>query len=44
MTETSPIGTMGKRSWNWDALTFDEQVDIICRQAVRRSGSNWDRR
>src|SRR3546814_14648165 len=23
---------MGKRPWNWDALGFDEQVDIICRQ------------
>ncbi len=32
MTETSPIGTMGKRPWNWDALSFDEQVDIVCRQ------------
>jgi 3-(methylthio)propionyl---CoA ligase len=32
MTETSPIGTMGKRPWNWDQLGFDEQVDIICRQ------------
>ena len=32
MTETSPIGTMGKRPWNWDMLSFDEQVDIICRQ------------
>lgn len=32
MTETSPIGTMGKRPWNWDALSFDEQVDIVSRQ------------
>ncbi|MGH8241360.1 MAG: AMP-binding protein, partial [Steroidobacteraceae bacterium] len=32
MTETSPIGTMGKRPWNWDELSFDEQVDIVCRQ------------
>ncbi len=32
MTETSPIGTMGKRPWNWDSLSFDEQVDIVCRQ------------
>ncbi|WP_144243933.1 long-chain fatty acid--CoA ligase [Sphingopyxis sp. MWB1] len=32
MTETSPIGTMGKRPWNWDEMSFDEQVDIVCRQ------------
>jgi acyl-CoA synthetase (AMP-forming)/AMP-acid ligase II len=32
MTETSPIGTMGKRPWNWDELSFDEQVDVVCRQ------------
>ncbi|HUH57033.1 MAG TPA: AMP-binding protein, partial [Pseudomonadales bacterium] len=24
MTETSPIGTMGRRPWNWDELSFDE--------------------
>jgi fatty-acyl-CoA synthase len=27
MTETSPIGTMGAPSWDWDDLSFDEQVD-----------------
>src|SRR3546814_11561302 len=32
MTETSPIGTMGKRPWNWDAMRFDERVDIVARQ------------
>jgi acyl-CoA synthetase (AMP-forming)/AMP-acid ligase II len=32
MTETSPIGTTGKRPWNWDQLSFDEQVDVVCRQ------------
>src|SRR3546814_5000231 len=32
MTETSPIGTMGKRPWNWDELGFEDRVDIICRQ------------
>lgn len=32
MTETSPIGTTGKRPWNWDDMSFDEQVDVICRQ------------
>ncbi|RYD44521.1 MAG: fatty-acid--CoA ligase [Sphingomonadales bacterium] len=32
MTETSPIGTMGKRPWNWDEMSFDERVDVVCRQ------------
>jgi fatty-acyl-CoA synthase len=32
MTETSPIGTMGKRPWNWGDLSFDERVDIVSRQ------------
>ena len=32
MTETSPIGTMGKRPWNWDAMSFDEKVDNIAKQ------------
>ncbi|WP_298019400.1 AMP-binding protein [uncultured Parasphingopyxis sp.] len=32
MTETSPIGTIGQRPWNWDELGFDEQVDIISKQ------------
>jgi fatty-acyl-CoA synthase len=32
MTETSPIGTVGARPHNWDDMTFDEQVDTICRQ------------
>jgi fatty-acyl-CoA synthase len=32
MTETSPIGTIGQRPYNWDELSFDEQVDIICKQ------------
>jgi acyl-CoA synthetase (AMP-forming)/AMP-acid ligase II len=27
MTETSPIGTTGCKPWNWDDLTFDQQVD-----------------
>jgi 3-(methylthio)propionyl---CoA ligase len=34
MTETSPIGTMGKRPWNWDAMSFDEKVDVVCRQGT----------
>jgi fatty-acyl-CoA synthase len=32
MTETSPIGTMGARSHDWDELTFDQQVDQVCLQ------------
>jgi fatty-acyl-CoA synthase len=28
MTETSPIGTTGAKSWNWDALSLDQQIDI----------------
>ncbi len=27
MTETSPIGTMGAPSWDWDDLSFEQQVD-----------------
>jgi acyl-CoA synthetase (AMP-forming)/AMP-acid ligase II len=32
MTETSPIGTMGSPTPNWDELSFDEQVDMVCKQ------------
>ncbi len=32
MTETSPIGTMGAPSYDWDDLSFDEQIDLTCRQ------------
>ncbi|MDF7775783.1 long-chain fatty acid--CoA ligase [Sphingomonas sp. AOB5] len=32
MTETSPIGTMGARSPDWEDLTFDQKVDQVCRQ------------
>lgn len=32
MTETSPIGTIGQRSVDWDDLSFDQQVDQVCRQ------------
>lgn len=32
MTETSPIGTTGAYPANWDELSFDEQVDIVCLQ------------
>ncbi|MEQ1639738.1 MAG: long-chain fatty acid--CoA ligase [Novosphingobium sp.] len=28
MTETSPIGTTGARTWDWDDLSFEQQVDI----------------
>jgi fatty-acyl-CoA synthase len=32
MTETSPIGTMGAYTWDWDSLDFASQVDIIAKQ------------
>jgi acyl-CoA synthetase (AMP-forming)/AMP-acid ligase II len=32
MTETSPIGTMGAPSADWDALSFDQQVAVTVRQ------------
>ncbi|MEN3746880.1 long-chain fatty acid--CoA ligase [Sphingomonas sp. HF-S3] len=32
MTETSPIGTMGAPSYDWDELSFDEKVDVVSRQ------------
>ncbi|MET0589126.1 MAG: long-chain fatty acid--CoA ligase [Novosphingobium sp.] len=32
MTETSPIGTMGAATWNWDKLPFEEQVNIKVKQ------------
>lgn len=32
MTETSPIGTMGAPPANWADLSFDEQVDMVCKQ------------
>ena len=28
MTETSPIGTTGAKTWDWDDLPFERQVDI----------------
>lgn len=28
MTETSPIGTCGMETWNWNDLNFDDQVSI----------------
>jgi fatty-acyl-CoA synthase len=32
MTETSPIGTVGAPTHNWDELSFDEQVDKTAMQ------------
>lgn len=32
MTETSPIGTMGAPSPDWDELSFDAQVDQVSKQ------------
>ena len=32
MTETSPIGTIGAPPAGWDELSFEEQVDLVCKQ------------
>jgi fatty-acyl-CoA synthase len=32
MTETSPIGTASAETWNWDELSFDEQVSVKAMQ------------
>jgi acyl-CoA synthetase (AMP-forming)/AMP-acid ligase II len=32
MTETSPIGTMGAPSPDWDDLTMDQKIDLVARQ------------
>lgn len=32
MTETSPIGTIGSETWDWEDLAFDEQVGIKAMQ------------
>ena len=32
MTETSPIGTMGAPTPNWDDLSLDEQIDVVAKQ------------
>jgi fatty-acyl-CoA synthase len=32
MTETSPIGTIGAPPANWGELSFEEQVDLVCKQ------------
>ena len=32
MTEMSPIGTTGGRPANWEALSFEEQIDMIAKQ------------
>ncbi|WP_174520752.1 long-chain fatty acid--CoA ligase [Sphingomonas soli] len=32
MTETSPIGTMGAPSHDWDDLSFEQQVDQVSKQ------------
>ena len=32
MTETSPIGTVGAPTPDWDSLSFEEQVEIVTRQ------------
>ena len=32
MTETSPIGTTGAYPFNWDELSFEQQVDVVSKQ------------
>ena len=32
MTETSPIGTMGAKPYDWDDMSFDAQVDMVTKQ------------
>jgi acyl-CoA synthetase (AMP-forming)/AMP-acid ligase II len=32
MTETSPIGTMGSPTWNWDDLDLDEKIEVVTKQ------------
>jgi len=32
MTETSPIGTIGSPPANWDELSFEERVELVCKQ------------
>ena len=32
MTETSPIGTIGAKSYDWDDLSFEQQLDQVCKQ------------
>jgi len=32
MTETSPIGTIGAPPARWDEMSFEEKVDLVCKQ------------
>jgi acyl-CoA synthetase (AMP-forming)/AMP-acid ligase II len=32
MTETSPIGTVGAKTHDWDDLSFEEKVEIVTKQ------------
>ncbi len=34
MTETSPIATMTGEPWNWDTMSFEEQVDLMCKPGI----------
>ncbi len=34
MTETSPIATMSCEPWNWDLLSFEQQLDIMCKPGI----------
>jgi fatty-acyl-CoA synthase len=32
MTETSPIGTIGSPTADWDEMSFEQQLDLACKQ------------
>ena len=34
MTETSPIATMSAEPWNWEELTFEQQLDVKCKPGI----------
>jgi len=34
MTETSPISTSTSPPWNWDDMTFEQQVDAMCKAGI----------
>ncbi len=38
MTETSPIGTMGSPTWDWDDLNLEEQIEIVTKQGRQPFG------
>jgi acyl-CoA synthetase (AMP-forming)/AMP-acid ligase II len=34
MTETSPIATMSCEPWNWEELSFEERLDLMCKPGI----------